>query len=93
MNIHPLNDRILVQRIPDPSAESSFLITPDVAKPLSTWGRVVSVGPGKRTRKGERIPVAVKPGDVILFGKYVDFDEDNYVMIQEADIRGVVQNA
>lgn len=86
MNVRPINDRILVRRL-DTKSESKGLVIPEVCQERSTRGLVIAVGPGKRGKKGERIPCDVKPGDIVLFGKYTDFDRDNLVMIQEADVR------
>jgi chaperonin GroES len=92
MNIRPLNDRVLVRRIPEPEAQT-YIVRPESAQVPSTWGQVVAVGPGKMSKKGWRVPVGVKPGEVVIFGPYVDFDKDDLVMIQEQDIRGVVYGA
>lgn len=91
MNIRPLNDRLLIKRIPM-RIHSSILI-PEIAVKESIWGQVLAVGPGRRGRNGIRISVEVNPGDVVIFGDFVDFNQDGLVMIQEGDIRGVVTNA
>jgi chaperonin GroES len=57
----------------------------------STWGQVVAVGPGKRGKHGELIPCDVREGDVVIFGPYNDLEMEDLVMIQEADIRLVVE--
>ncbi len=92
MNIRPLYDRVLVRRLPPPASEG-LVVIPDAAVEKSTWGQVVAVGLGRRTESGGRIPPEVKAGDVVIFGPYTDFDRDDLVMIQEADIRAVVHNA
>ena len=92
MNVRPLNDRVLVKRIVMPVSQG-VIVTPQCAEEPSTWGRVMAVGPGRKTKTGNRIACEVRVGDVILFGKYTDFDQDDFVMIQEADIRGVVAEA
>lgn len=88
MKVRPLNDRILVKRLPL-EAQMSRIIAPEISREPSYRGIVMAVGPGKRGKKGQRIPCDVKPGDVVLFGQYTDFEQDNLVMIQEQDVRYV----
>lgn len=86
---HPLDDRVLVKRLDD-EPPSSPVIVPEVAATLSKKGMVVAAGPGKRDSEGFRRPLDVKPGDFIMFGRYTDFDDGNLVIIQEADIVGIL---
>ena len=92
MMIRPMNDRIMVRRIPETDTKSTIII-PDVAQQPSFRGEILSVGPGKRRADGSRQPLDVKPGEIVWFGQYTDFDKEDYVMIQEADIRFVERNA
>ena len=92
MTVRPLNDRILVKRLPLPE-QDGLIIAPEIGREPSFRGKVVSVGPGKRGKHAQRIPCDVLPGDVVLFGKYTDFDRDDLVMIQEGDIRYIEQEA
>lgn len=90
----PLHDRILVKRLAElGEAASSFLYVPECAQRLSVRGIVVAVGPGKRYADGHRRPLDVKPGDLIEFGRFTDFDDGNLLLIQEADVVGVIQDA
>jgi len=84
MNLRPLNDRILVRRLD--TMHDSVIVAPDIAPRDGGRGRVVAVGPGKRDSHGGRISVDIKPGDVVRFGRFVDFERDDLVMIQEGDI-------
>ena len=84
--LRPLNDRVLVRRMPEPPL-STLIVIPDIAKPASMLGVVVAVGPGKRLEDGARLPLDVKPGDLVRWGPYNDYEDDDLVLIQEADIR------
>ena len=88
MRVRPLNDRILVKRL---SARqlTSLIIVPEIAQPESTRWEVLSVGPGKRGKKGQRIPCDTKPGDVVVLGPYNDFEAGDVAMFQEGDVRYV----
>ena len=88
--IRPLNDRILVRRI-GPAPTKSSIVAPDIAKERSLRGWVVAVGPGKRGKHGKRIPCDVQPGEIVQFGTFTDFDQNDLVMIQEQDVRYVEQ--
>ena len=96
MKIRPLYDRIVVKRIED-SAEktASGLFIPDSAKEKPQEGEVIAVGPGTRDESGKLIPLDVKAGDTILFGKWsgteVKIDGDDLLIMKEADILGIVE--
>ena len=90
-NVRPLNDRVLIRRIADSGNGSAIIALPESARVPSRRGVVVSVGPGKRGADGSRRPLAVKPGNVIYFGRYTDYDDGELLLIQEADIVGVVE--
>jgi chaperonin GroES len=87
-NFQPLDDRILVERI-DEDDTASIIIVPELAAVPSRKAVVVACGPGKRTGSGGRIPVDVRPGDIVVFGRFTDFDNGRLLLIQEADVVGV----
>ena len=89
MRLRPLNDRVLVRRLSQETL-SSRIVVPDCAQQPSLIGEVVAVGPGKRRENGTRQPLDVKPGQLVAFGKFTDYDDDEFVLIQEGDIRGIV---
>lgn len=95
MNIRPLNDRLLVQRLEEEEKTSGGIIIPDSAKEKPAQGKVVAVGPGKLNDSGERVALQVKEGDVILFSKYggtdVKLDGEDYLIMREDDVLGIVE--
>ena len=94
MKIKPLYDHILVERVEE-EVKKSGIIIPDTAKEKPQQGKVIAVGSGRRDEKGNRIPLEVKKGDTILFGKYagteVKVDDNDYLIIREDDILGIVE--
>jgi chaperonin GroES len=95
MKIRPLGDRILVLRVQEEEKTSGGIIIPDTAKEKPQEGKVAAVGPGKTGEKGERIPMTVKAGDRILFGKYagneIKIDGVEHLIMHEDDILGIVE--
>jgi chaperonin GroES len=95
MNIRPLNDRVLVLRIGETEKTPGGIFVPDTAKEKPQEGKVVAVGPGKWDENGKRIPLEVKKGDRVLFGKYtgneIKIDEVEHLMMREDDILGVIE--
>jgi chaperonin GroES len=92
-NVRPLNDRLVVRRISDLCETGAYaVVIPDCARKPSKMGVVVSVGPGKRQRDGSRCALDVRVGQVILFGRYTDYDDGELLLIQEADVVGVVSD-
>jgi len=93
MNVRPLHDRIIVQRIEEGEQKVGGIIIPDSAKEKPQQGRIIAVGNGKAKDDGKRVPLDVKSGDTILFGKYsgteVKIDGTEYVVMREDDIMGV----
>ena len=87
----PLGDRILVRRVAGERNVSSLYV-PECAEKISVRGIVVACGPGRRCADGFRRPLDVKPGDVIEFGRFTDFDDGELLLIQEADVVGIVSS-
>ena len=94
MKFRPLHDRIVVKRIEAEEKTAGGIIIPDTAKEKPQQGEVVSVGPGGRDEAGKLIPIDVKPGDRVLFGKWsgteVKLDGVEYLIMKESDIMGVL---
>jgi chaperonin GroES len=95
MKIRPLNDRVLVQRLEQEEKTAGGIIIPDSAKEKPAEGKVVAVGPGKLADNGSRVEPQVKKGDRILFSKYggtdVKIDGEDYLILREDDILGIVE--
>ena len=89
VNITPLHDRVLVRRLEEKEVVKGGIIIPDTAKEKPQEGEVIAVGNGRR-EKGELIPLDVKPGDRILFGKYsgndIKIDDEEYLILKEDEI-------
>jgi chaperonin GroES len=96
MQFTPLHDRVLIRRIEGEEKTKGGLIVPDTAKEKPSEGEVISVGEGARTEAGELIPMAVKVGDRILFGKWsgseVRLEGEDLLIMKESDILGVIQS-
>jgi chaperonin GroES len=97
MKFRPLHDRVVVERI-DPEAKSAGgIIIPDTAQEKPQQGKIVAVGPGGRDESGKLIPIDVKAGDRVLFGKWsgteVKIDGVEYLIMKESDIMGVLVEA
>ncbi|MBS0125026.1 co-chaperone GroES [Thetidibacter halocola] len=94
MSFTPLHDRVLVRRIEGDETTKGGLIIPDTAKEKPQEGEVVFVGAGGRREDGERIPMDVKAGDRILFGKWsgseIKLDGEDLLIMKESDILGVI---
>ena len=97
MQFRPLHDRILVRRTDEDEKTAGGIIIPDTAKEKPQQGEVVAVGPGARSEAGELLPLDVKVGDRVLFGKYagseVTIDGKEYSIMKESDILGVLESA
>ncbi|WP_305046430.1 co-chaperone GroES [Geoalkalibacter sp.] len=95
MNIRPLNDRIIVERLEEETKTAGGLIIPDTAKEKPQQGKVIAVGHGKKTEDGKVLPLDVKAGDKVLFGKYagteIKIEGKEYLMMREDDILGVIE--
>lgn len=94
MNVRPLRDRILVERIEEAEQKVGGLYIPDTAKEKPSQGEVVAVGPGRLSEDGTRLAPDVKPGDVVLYGKYsgtdVTVDGVEYLILRESDILAIL---
>jgi chaperonin GroES len=94
MKIKPLHDHILVERVEEEMKKGGIII-PDTAKEKPQQGKVIAVGDGRRDEKGNKIPLEVKKGDIILFGKYsgteIKIVDKEYLIIREDDILGIVE--
>ncbi len=94
MKLRPLQDRILVQRVEEETTTKGGIIIPDTAKEKPAEGKVVAVGNGKVGDDGKRVPLEIKTGDRILFGKYagteVKIDGEEYLIMREDDVLGVL---
>ncbi|NOY13942.1 MAG: co-chaperone GroES [Deltaproteobacteria bacterium] len=96
MNIRPLQDRIIVERVEEETTTAGGIIIPDtVSKEKPQEGKVVAAGKGKVTPEGKVLPLDVKEGDLVLFGKYagseIKVDGKEYLIMREDDILGVVE--
>jgi len=97
MNIRPLYDRIVVKRIEEKETIQGGIIIPDSAKEKPQEGEVVAVGQGKRLENGKVVPLDVKVGDRILFGKYsgneIKLDGEEYQIMREDEVLGILEGA
>jgi chaperonin GroES len=94
MAFHPLGDRVLIKRVEEETKTKGGIIIPDTAKEKPQEGEVVATGPGARDEDGKRIPMDVKAGDRIWFGKWsgneVKIDGEDLLIMKESDILGIV---
>ena len=95
MDIRPLHDRIIVERLEEETKTAGGIIIPDTAKEKPQQGKVIAVGKGKRTEDGKLLPLDVKVGDKILFGKYagteIKIEGKEFLMMREEDVLGVIE--
>ncbi len=96
MKFRPLYDRILVERVESEEKTKGGIIVPDTAKEKPQQGKVIAVGHGKRLEDGKLIPLEVKAGDTILFGKYsgseIKVEGIEYLIMKEDDVLGLVES-
>jgi chaperonin GroES len=96
MDVRPLHDRIIVRRLDEGEQKSGRIIIPDSAKEKPQRGTVIAAGNGKVNDEGERVPLEVKAGDLVLFGKYasqeVKLDGDEYLIMREDDVLAVIED-
>jgi chaperonin GroES len=97
MNVKPLHDRIIVQRLDEGEQKIGGIIIPDSAKEKPMQGKVLAVGDGRMTDEGKRIPLDVHAGDLILFGKYsgqeIKLDGTEYLIVKEDEVLAVIDTA
>ena len=95
MKIRPLHDRLIVKRVEEQEVKKGGIIIPDTAKEKPQEGKVIAVGNGKVGEDGKRIPLDVKAGDKILFGKYsgseVKVEDEEYLILREEDVLGIIE--
>jgi len=95
MKFRPLHDRVVVRRIESDAKTAGGIIIPDTAKEKPQEGEIIAVGPGARDETGKLVPLDVKAGDVILFGKWsgteVKIDGQEYLIMKESDVMGIIE--
>jgi chaperonin GroES len=95
MKVRPLHDRIIVERLDEGEQKVGGIIIPDTAKEKPQQGKVIAAGQGKSKDDGKRIPLDVKEGDTILFGKYsgqeIKIDGNEYLIMREDEVLAVVE--
>lgn len=95
MTFRPLHDRVVVRRVEEETMTKGGIIIPDTAKEKPQQGEVIAVGPGARDESGKLIPLDVKPGDRVLFGKWsgteIKINGEEVLIMKESDILGVLE--
>ena len=96
MKFRPLHDRVVVKRVEEEGKTKGGIIIPDTAKEKPMEGEIVAVGPGARDEKGTLVPLDVKKGDRILFGKWsgteIKLDGEDLLIMKESDIMGIIDD-
>ena len=96
MKIRPLQDRVVVCRTEEETTTAGGIVIPDSAAEKPAQGKVVAVGPGRRMEDGKTQPIDVKPGDVVVFGKYssntVKIGDEELLILSESEIYGVIES-
>jgi chaperonin GroES len=97
MNVRPLHDRLIIQRLDEGEQRVGGIIIPDSAKEKPQQGKVIAAGNGKIHDDGKLVPLDVKAGDTILFGKYsgqeIKLDGEDYIIMREDEVLGVIDGA
>ena len=95
MKFHPLHDRVAVKRVAEETKSKGGIIIPDTAQEKPSQGEVIAVGPGGRDEAGKLIPIDIKVGDRVLFGKWsgteVKIDGQDLLIMKESDVMGIVE--
>ena len=95
MNVRPLHDRIIVQRLEEGEQKVGGIIIPDTAKEKPQQGKVIAAGNGKSNDDGKRIPLDVSAGNTILFGKYsgqeIKLDGEDYIIMREDEVLAIIE--
>lgn len=94
MNVRPLHDRIIVKRVEEEKTKGGIII-PDTAREKPIQGKIIAVGKGKVLEDGKVLPLDVKPGDKVLFGKYagteITIEGEEHLIMREDDILGIIE--
>jgi chaperonin GroES len=97
MKLKPLHDRVVIRRLEEDEKTAGGIIIPDTAKEKPMRGEVLAAGPGARREDGKLVPLDVRVGDIVLFGKWsgteVKLDGEELVIMKEADIMGIIDDA
>jgi chaperonin GroES len=97
MNVRPLHDRVIVQRLEEPAPQPGAIIIPDSAREKPQRGKVLAAGLGITRKNGERIPLDVQAGDIVLFGKFsgqeIRLDGVEYLVMKENDVLAVQERS
>ena len=95
MKFRPLHDRVVVRRVEEDTKTKGGIIIPDTAQEKPMQGEVIAVGPGGRDESGKLIPIDLKPGDFVLYGKWsgteVKLDGEELLIMKESDIMGIIE--
>src|SRR4026207_2403465 len=95
MKFRPLHDRVVVKRVDEDTKTKGGIIIPETAQEKPMQGKIIAVGPGARDESGKLVPLDVKKGDTVLFGKWsgteVKIDGDELLIMKESDILGVIE--
>jgi chaperonin GroES len=95
MKFRPLHDRVVVRRVEEDTKTKGGIIIPDTAQEKPMQGEVIAVGPGGRDETGKLIPIDLKPGDLVLFGKWsgteVKLEGEELLIMKESDIMGIIE--
>ena len=95
MGFKPLHDRVVVSRLSEETKTAGGIIIPDTAQEKPSEGKVIAVGTGLRGEDGSIVPLDVKKGDLVLFGKYggteIKIDGEEYMILRESDILGIIE--
>jgi chaperonin GroES len=95
VKVHPIGDRVLVKPIEQKETKKGNIIIPDTAKEKPQEGKIISTGKGKTADDGKLIPMEVKEGDRVLYGKYsgteIKIDDEDYIIMHQEDILGILK--
>ena len=95
MKFRPLHDRVVVRRVEEDTKTAGGIIIPDTAKEKPMQGEILAVGPGARDERGQLVPLDLKPGDRVLFGKWsgteVKIDGKDLLIMKESDVLGIIE--
>ncbi len=95
MKLKPLHDRVVLKRIEEEEVKKGGIIIPDTAKEKPQKAEVIAVGEGKVLENGQKVPITVKPGDIVLIGKYagteVKIDDEELVIVREDEILAIIE--